>query len=204
MFSDEQIESLLGPPPACDKNGRPVYLSTQLAPETQPDNPCVELVKRGDMLYLRWLHDEDKYTPVLPEAITNSSWVVTTKPLTKENKMRPGSLENNSGFIVPAEVHSDDYEQETKFDALPWFQQASDEEIVALAKCEWGGDYPADAVAQHLSDSDPEIQTVLEWAEDHDGIGFECHVEEAAARKWIAENKPHLLPQIGDTDHDEE
>ena len=28
-------------------------------------------------------------------------------------------------FIIPAETHSDDYAIELKFDALPWFEQAS-------------------------------------------------------------------------------
>ena len=42
--------------------------------------------------------------------------------------------------MIRAEVHSDDYAATAKFDAAPWFEQATDEAIEQLAKCDYGGD----------------------------------------------------------------
>lgn len=95
---------------------------------------------------------------------------------------------------VSAEAHSDDRRKEVDFDAAPWFARASDEEIIALAECDWGGDYPADAVAENLSDRRVnedlvELFAYLNGANEHlsmyeDTIGFECNVEEAYALQY--------------------
>src|SRR5437879_738008 len=63
---------------------------------------------------------------------------------------------------IEAEVHSDDGVHEVTFDAALWFAQATDDEIRDLAKCGWGGDYPADAVALFFEDSDPGDGAVAE------------------------------------------
>lgn len=104
---------------------------------------------------------------------------------------------------VRAEVHSDDYVLEAKFDATPWFKQASAAEIVALGNCGWGGNYPADAVARFMGDLDDGIQQVFGYLDvrNTDGapsLGFECHVDESDARRWITANRPQLLADIGD------
>ena len=98
-------------------------------------------------------------------------------------------------FVIPAEVHRDDFQFEASFDALEWFKQASDEEILALAACDWGGDYPADEVAQFfdtLAFYNPEVGCVLDNTTAEEGMGFECHVESAAAMRWLKDNKPNL------------
>jgi len=101
--------------------------------------------------------------------------------------------------MIPAEIHSDDRQAETQFDALPWFEQATDEQILALAKCDWGGDYPADDVASFVTD--PEVGKVFDYLsrEPHMGsakVGFECHVNDEAALSWIKQNRSHLVPHI--------
>jgi len=53
--------------------------------------------------------------------------------------------------MIRAEVHSDDYVRQVKFDATKWFESASDQEIINLINCDFGGDYPADSVAENLS-----------------------------------------------------
>jgi len=80
------------------------------------------------------------------------------------------------------------------YNTLGVSRQATDEEIIELAKCEWGGDYPADDVAR-FCDEQPGVSKVFEWAEDSE-IGFECHVDKAAAMKWLRENKPALAAKI--------
>lgn len=100
--------------------------------------------------------------------------------------------------MIRAEVHSDDYRKKATFDASKWFEEASDEEILALAACDFGGDYPADAVAEWFSDSNPNVSSVLDWAADHDECGFECHVDESQAMAWLKKHRRALWLTLND------
>jgi hypothetical protein len=93
--------------------------------------------------------------------------------------------------MIKAEVHDDNHQNKVNFDATPWFVGATDEEIQDLAECDWGGDYPADAVAEMIANVDPKVNNVLEF-KSHD-VGFECHVDGDSAIEWIKNNRPHLL-----------
>lgn len=95
--------------------------------------------------------------------------------------------------MIRAECHSDDFRATAKFDATPWFQQASVEEIVDLAKVEWGGDMEADTVARHFYGEAGygDVDGVLNATGK--GIGFECHVHGADAVEWLASNRPDVL-----------
>lgn len=102
-------------------------------------------------------------------------------------------------FTIPAEVHSDDYAAQAHFDALPWFEQASTEQIAALAAIEWRGDYAADAVSQDLPGENPEIEAVFSYvctARRVRDIGHETSVDSAAALAWIKANRPEAFAQI--------
>jgi hypothetical protein len=98
---------------------------------------------------------------------------------------------------IHAECHSDDYVVEVNFDAEPWFAQASDEELCALARCGWGGDYPADEIARFASEMNEDVQRMFAYLElvrqKRDAPGFECHVEERAAIEWISVHRPQFL-----------
>lgn len=91
---------------------------------------------------------------------------------------------------VKAEVHSDDYRVEIEFDAASWFAQATNDEILALAAIDWGGDYAADNVARFFSD------TTTKKLFDYSGLGFECHVNEKTAMKWLKLHRPNLYKAI--------
>jgi len=102
--------------------------------------------------------------------------------------------------MIKAEVHSDDHNIEVEFDATPWFDYASEKQIIELARCDWGGDYPADAVAQFCSNHDPRIQKLFDYLDINqddsskkDCGGFECHVDKVSARVWIRANYPKLM-----------
>jgi hypothetical protein len=90
---------------------------------------------------------------------------------------------------VSAEVHSDDYAFTAKFDAAPWFAQASDAEILALRDVEWRGDYEADVVAQHFESRNTEIADVFKYCLSTQGtrraLGFEVSVDEGEAMSWL-------------------
>lgn len=102
---------------------------------------------------------------------------------------------------IKGTIRSDDGNESADFDALPWFQRASDAELVALARKDYGGDYEADEVARNTEDEG--IARVLDYcAHDDDGnritdpVGFEVHIDEEAARAWIDEYRPHLGARI--------
>jgi hypothetical protein len=88
-----------------------------------------------------------------------------------------------------------------EFDATRYFEDSSDEEIMELAKCGWGGDYPADEVAQFMADHDDRLAKMFRYIEaaeevSPDAPGLECHVNVEDAMAWIAEHRPHLSPKI--------
>src|SRR5947207_601044 len=96
--------------------------------------------------------------------------------------------------MIQATVHTDDHAREVEFDAAPWFEQATDDDIRALADCAWGGDYPADAVAQFFEGKDEDIGDLFAYlghaneartAMLADRIGFECHVDQDEALAWL-------------------
>lgn len=100
--------------------------------------------------------------------------------------------------MIQAEVHSDDHVYGVDFNATPWFDQASDEEIESLLNCDFGGDYPADEVARHFDGQNQEITILLDYCRRKDGIGFECHVDVDDVGKWLAENRPNLYQKHQD------
>ncbi len=92
-------------------------------------------------------------------------------------------------FIIPAEAHSDDRKVEVKFDAVHWFRRASIRAVVALAGCNWRGDYPADHVAEWEANRNPEMKRLFDYLEivnkDSTVCGFECSIDEKAAVEWL-------------------
>ena len=100
---------------------------------------------------------------------------------------------------IKAKAHSDDRCMEVMFDATPWFEKASDAEILALAECEWGGDYPADDVARFMATVNEGVKEMfmyLGFRSNKEVVGFECHVDSADAINWIKINHPSLAPKI--------
>lgn len=98
---------------------------------------------------------------------------------------------------IRAEAHTDDHKFEHEFDAISWFEQAGPEEIFALAECGWGGDYPADAVAQYMSRMERPLETMLTYltATFIDG-GFECHVDAGDAMNYLKDCRPEMYDCI--------
>jgi hypothetical protein len=103
--------------------------------------------------------------------------------------------------MIRAEAHSDDHNVEIEVDATAWFQQATDAEILELADCEWGGDYPADGVAEFCSDGDTKrlfdyLAIIQGDRSKKDCGGFECHVNDADALAWLKENRSYLFQKL--------
>jgi hypothetical protein len=99
--------------------------------------------------------------------------------------------------MIRAEVHSDDNVVKINFDATDWFTQATEEQIVELARCGWRGDYPADEVAMWTSDQNSEVARVFAYLEEisihqKETLGFECSVNAKDAIAWLKANQPQV------------
>lgn len=103
-------------------------------------------------------------------------------------------------FAVPAECHSDDHAVEVKFDAAIWLKRASTKKIIDLCRCEWGGDYAADQVAQDMAAVNEDIDLMFKYVfarkKSREDIGYECHVQETEARAWLKKNRPRVFAKL--------
>jgi len=102
--------------------------------------------------------------------------------------------------MIRAEVHDDEFRTSARFDATAWFDQASDEEILDLAKIEWRGDKPADVVAEffegHNVGTPDTVEDVFKAVNVLD-TGYEVSVEPDDALRWVKTHRPHLMEKIG-------
>jgi len=99
--------------------------------------------------------------------------------------------------MIRAEVHTDDFAYTAKFDATPFFKQATTEEVIELVQCEWGGDYPADEVARFHEGRDGFADVTEVFADaQRRKTGFECHVHYPDAMSWLALNRPEIFAKL--------
>lgn len=92
---------------------------------------------------------------------------------------------------ISATFASDDGRHKFVFDATPYFERATDDDITDLHKIGWGGDYAADNVAWSLAEENPEILAALDYCQEND-VGFEVHIKGHQAMIWLADTKPAL------------
>lgn len=132
-------------------------------------------------------------------SLCSSSLLLTVdgKPVRKAPARKPVRKVAKSAIVVEAECHSDDRVYEVKFDAEKWLLNAKPKAIIALAKCGWGGDYPADEVALWYAagrrdmSRNREVRAMFDYIEHYnkgskEHIGFECHVDSVQALKWLS------------------
>ena len=138
-------------------------------------------------------------------AVSKCCAFITDYSIEKEQRF---SEDGNPFPRVSAEAHSDDHACEVTFDATPYFEQASDEDLFKLAVCGWGGDYPADTVAIFMADQPGQTQLTdlfkyLEIARRAKDIGFECHVDAEEAMVWMEANRPAVTVQVKEWEEQE-
>jgi hypothetical protein len=100
------------------------------------------------------------------------------------------------GEPVPAVFHTDDHAVIVNFDARPYLMQARYGDILAIIECEFGGDYPTDAVAdwEGAAGGNREVAYGFEHlnCQSRD-LGFECRVNGEAMLTWLAVARPQDL-----------
>lgn len=96
--------------------------------------------------------------------------------------------------MIRAKTYSDDHAVEVNFDATPWFDQALPQDILDLADCGWGGDYPADHVAEYFEADISAIEKMFDYVRatqsTRNAQGFECYIDEDDAKAWLDLYRP--------------
>lgn len=142
-------------------------------------------------------------TAVQPETAVQLETAVTPGTADPATPCGEVAVPADPPVAVSATVESDDKRVTAAFDATPWFAEAGDQDVLALAREEFGHDFTADAVAEFVADSVPEVRAVLGYVADlkakntdHPDAGFGCVVDRAQARAWVAANRPAILAEF--------
>jgi hypothetical protein len=104
--------------------------------------------------------------------------------------------------MIRAEVQTDDDRFSASFDATPFFERASLDELLALRDSDWGGHQAADAVALFMLEKDAEVADLFRYlaldpvSGDGFPVGFECYVCEADVARWVKVNRPGWYERI--------
>lgn len=77
------------------------------------------------------------------------------------------------------------------FNAVPWFAQASDREILALSRGRWRNSSDSDAVAVFMAAQDQRVAAVLDYARVVDA-GTVCEINAGEALAWLAIHRPTI------------
>jgi hypothetical protein len=107
--------------------------------------------------------------------------------------------------MIHATCHTDDFLYDVAFDATPWFLQASDNQILALAAIDWGGDYAADEVALFTRHREENLKALFDYLDrqprvgGRDAVGFECHVDGDEAEAWLRQHRPTVHARLTPT-----
>ena len=80
---------------------------------------------------------------------------------------------------------TDDEGQKAEFNAADWFEKATLEQLIALAKQEFQSSYDADAVGEYFFDTQ-----LKDWYANYRGGGFEVYIDEDSVKLWIEHNRP--------------
>jgi hypothetical protein len=176
---------------------RPAWITTKYRVEAENEAEAREIFEDGDA--------DQVGEPEIGDNL--DSYMLTdadTSVDLEEPPAQPSGFDASPGdppLRVDARAHSDDYHVNIKFDAAGWFAQAPDDEIVSLAKVNWGGDYEADAVAEHFEHSTTQrlfdyLSTKPTMMGSDDPVGFECHVDADQAVAWLHRHRPELAQSI--------
>lgn len=103
-------------------------------------------------------------------------------------------------MVINSKCYSDDHVREAEFDATPWFEQATDDEVEGLHLSDYKNDYPSDNVAMHMAATNQSVSDMFKYLElvahlkDHPG--FECVINKQDALRWIENNKKPLFLKL--------
>ena len=111
-------------------------------------------------------------------------WQVDVRQIKKAS----GELVRDKNAVI-AEVHSDDHRAKAEFDIRPILLQADHGWLLDLARCDWGGDQPADELALKAESYDDNVIRFFEYIRTAE-TGFECSTDGDHALTWLRDHRP--------------
>ena len=106
--------------------------------------------------------------------------------------------------MVTARIHSDDYLFETTFDATDWLIQATESDIIQLAKEDWKACQTSDNIAYFARQTGSYLDELLTHCESLTDIGedcgFWCDIDQQEARDWLSRNRPDIAAKLPNPD----
>lgn len=103
------------------------------------------------------------------------------------------NLPEQVGPTVKAAFRTDDGAHAFDFDVSDFLATLTDDDLMDLRNCEWGGDYPADDAYYWYADKidSPASRAAAAHLEAGSGqIGFEVHIDVDAAEAWVRADRP--------------
>jgi hypothetical protein len=193
-------------PFAIGKQGKlELLIDAKIVPHEIPPPPAEPMTATG----------EEPSTPVadaelpleLPTDTSEPAEIPATEPCSMPEGNDDDTVLVNEKEYVPSPVHaelvSDDHVQKAEFDCQDWFKQATDEDILELAREGYSHDFTSDNVAQFFNDKNDEVKQVFTYLDSIKNVpskkdvqGFGCTVDEDQAINWVEHNRPHLMEKL--------
>lgn len=105
-------------------------------------------------------------------------------------------------FVIEGTIIDDSLQKGASFDAEPFFQQASFDDLKAMMLVGWGVDIVVDKVPQYIRTTNQEINKLLEVfessPENEPGIDhvYNTILDENDVEKWLMQNRPEWHKQL--------
>src|SRR5262249_2582738 len=104
---------------------------------------------------------------------------------------------------IYASAQSADHTLEVAFDASPYFREADEAEIAALAQAGWTHGAAATAVARRCAPEDGTLTTLFTYLELYNHgrqkaavVGLECTIESESAVAWLQAARPGVRERV--------
>jgi hypothetical protein len=105
--------------------------------------------------------------------------------------------------MIRTECHTVDDVMRVEFDATPWFEEADEQSILALAGRDWSGEWVADALETRPGYE--QLRELLRYARDRlrqenleypSWPTFICKVAGSDAVAWLQRNRPDVADRL--------
>lgn len=100
---------------------------------------------------------------------------------------------------VEAWLHASDFLFDAWFLIEEWLEQATDRELLELNCAGWTGE-PATKVSDWFHPKLKRVQSVYGYTRYNEGVTDVTEIDPNAGRRWIQENRPHLVDELEDDD----